>query len=153
MNTEHVILVVEDSADDVLFLERAIAKAGITARHQFVTDGDAAVRYLAGNGEFTDRVKHPLPTLVLLDLKLPRRSGLEVLQWLRQQEHTRSTIVVVLTSSQEDGDIARAYAAGANSYLVKPISPQKMNELVNALGLYWLQLNRPPRARAATDLG
>ena len=152
MNTEHSILLVEDNRDDVLLIERAVEKAGIVATRHVVGDGEAAVRFLANRGEFSDRDHFPHPTLVLLDLKLPRKSGLEVLKWIREQEQTRSLIVVVLTSSREGGDVQQAYAAGANSYLVKPISPQKMNELISTLALYWLRLNEPPQSRSAFPL-
>lgn len=145
MRTEHYILLVEDNADDVLFIRRAIERSGIRVPVGVVRDGDAAVRYLGGEGEFSDRGLHPVPTLVLLDLKLPRRSGLEVLEWMRGGGLTRSMIVVVLTSSREKTDVECAYAAGANSYLVKPISPGSLNELVKTMGLYWLQCNEPPR--------
>jgi CheY-like chemotaxis protein len=141
-----IILLVEDSPDDVELIQYAFDKAGITSPLVVVTDGDQAVDYLAGQGRFADRRHHPLPTLILLDLKLPRRSGFEVLQFLRGEDATRGTPVVVLTSSNQPSDIARAYEAGANSYLVKPVSRGGLLDMVLALDAYWIKLNRVPSA-------
>ena len=143
MRRDHSVLVVEDNRDDVLFIRRALTKAGIDCHVTVVGDGDAAVDYVEGRGAYADRGRHPLPALVLLDLKLPRRSGLEVLEALKSHAMRGRMIIVVLTGSRESVDVERAYAAGANSYLVKPISPQAMSELVQALGLYWLVKNEP----------
>ena len=141
MRREHSVLVVEDSADDVLFIRRALKKAGISCPIQVVGDGDAALEHLLSTTS--------LPTLVLLDLKLPRRSGLEVLEALRTHPVRQSLSIVVLTGSRESDDVRRAYAAGANSYLVKPISPEAMTELVRTLSLYWLVSNEPAPHPAA----
>ncbi len=108
------ILLVEDNPDDAELLEYAFRKAGIANPLLAVTDGDAAVEYVGGTGACADRRRHPLPELILLDLKLPRRSGFEVLGFIRGQDATRRTPVVVLTSSSQRGDIQRAYEAGAN---------------------------------------
>jgi CheY-like chemotaxis protein len=143
MKREHCVLVVEDNKDDVLFIRRALKKAGIDTPVQVVGDGDSALDYIEGRGAYADRGQHPAPTLVLLDLKLPRRSGLEVLEALKNHATRGRMIIVVLTGSRESVDIERAYATGANSYLVKPISPEAMSELVQALGLYWLVKNEP----------
>ena len=138
MSRHHCVLVVEDDADDVLFIRRALKKAGVQCKVDVVGDGEAALRYLQDN---------PAPTLMLLDIKLPRLSGLEVLERLRENPLRRRMIIVMLTGSQLAEDIDRAYAAGANSYLVKPISPAAMGELVQRLSLYWLVSNEPaPRA-------
>jgi CheY-like chemotaxis protein len=140
---EHCVLVVEDNADDVLFIQRAMRKTGIKCPIQVVGDGEAAVEYLEARGPFSDRGQFPSPTLVLLDLKLPRRSGLEVLKWIRGDGGLHKLTVVMLTGSQEVTDVNAAYVAGANSYLVKPISPSAMSELVQTLSLYWLVTNEP----------
>lgn len=145
---EHVILLVEDSADDVRLIQRAMKKAGIGAPVHVVQDGDAAVAYLDGAGAYSDRAAHPAPSLVLLDLKLPRRSGFDVLAHLRAHPVHARTIVVVLTSSRQRADIDRAYEAGANSYLVKPIRPEDMNRLFETLHVYWLHTNEPPSGMA-----
>ena len=109
-----------------------------------VRDGDQAVAYLEGKGDYADRKQHPLPVVVLLDLKLPRRSGLEVLEWMRAQPDLRRIPVVVLTSSRESVDVNKAYDLGANSYLVKPVTFNDLVELITTLDLYWLILNERP---------
>src|SRR3712207_4503791 len=141
------ILLVEDNEDDVLFVRRAFRQARPANPLHVVEDGDAAVSYLAGEGEYADRTRHPLPALVLLDLKLPRRSGLEVLEWLRAQPGLKRVPVVVLTSSRENTDVNRAYDLGANSYLLKPVEFDSLLELVKTLGLYWMVLNENPETR------
>jgi len=138
------ILLVEDETDDVLLIERAFRKAGIANALQVVRDGEQAVNYLAGRAPFADRAQYPLPVLILLDLKLPRLSGHEVLRWLRQQPGLRRIPVVVLTSSRETPDVDRAYDEGANSYLVKPVSFDALLEMVKHLDMYWLLLNEKP---------
>ncbi|TMH45357.1 MAG: response regulator [Betaproteobacteria bacterium] len=144
MDSDHCILLVEDSADDVKLLKRAMRKAAVSCPVHIVADGDKAIEYLDGAGAYADRHAFPLPTLVLLDLKLPRRSGFEVLEYLRAHAMLKKTIVVVLTGSSESRDIANAYTRGANSYLVKPIKPGQMDHLVNCVKEYWLDTNRPP---------
>jgi CheY-like chemotaxis protein len=138
------VLLVEDSQNDILLIERAVRQASLAATLSVVRDGDAAVEYLSGAGPYADRQRHPLPILVLLDLKLPRRSGLEVLEWQRQQPGLRRLPVAVLTSSNQMADVNRAYDLGANSYLVKPVAPDAMLDLVKLLGLYWLVVNEKP---------
>lgn len=143
-----VILLVEDNPDDVLLAQRALRKAALPVTMQVVQDGDEAVAYLGGGGPFGDRDRHPLPALVLLDLKLPKRSGLEVLRWVRAQAALDTTPVVVLTSSSEDEDIQKAYALGANSYLQKPVAFSGLVQLLGVLDLYWFRnnLTTPPAA-------
>ena len=142
MNNADLILLVEDNMDDALLLRRAFAKAGIINAIVHLEDGDGAVAYLDGTGEYADRDRYPLPCLTLLDLKLPRRSGLEVLEWMRAQVGLKRIPVVVLTSSQQPSDINRAYDLGANSYLVKPVSFDTLLEMARALNLYWLLFNK-----------
>jgi CheY-like chemotaxis protein len=134
----------EDNSTDALMVQRAFKKANLHNTVQVVEDGDKAVAYLAGDGFFADRERYPVPVLLLLDLKLPRRSGLEVLEWLRQQPVLKRLPVVVLTSSQDRFDINRAYDLGANSYLVKPVAFDPLLEMVKTLGLYWVLLNEKP---------
>ncbi|MCA1856788.1 response regulator [Massilia oculi] len=146
-----LILLVEDNPDDVLLARRAIKKAALAVALQVVHDGDEAVAYLDGSGHFGDRGRHPLPALVLLDLKLPKRSGLAVLRWIRSQPALATTPVVVLTSSSEDEDIQKAYALGANSYLLKPVAFHGLVQLLGVLDLYWFRnnLSVPPPALGA----
>lgn len=144
-NVNSEILLVEDNPDDVFLLNRAFRRANIANSIQVIEDGEAAVQYLSGQGTYADRQLYPLPILMLLDLKLPRRSGHEVLEWLRQQPGLKRLPVVVLTSSQQDIDIDRAYDLGANSYLVKPVGFDALIEMVKNLNVYWITLNKKPQ--------
>jgi CheY-like chemotaxis protein len=138
------ILYVEDEDTDVMLLQHVLAKAGISNPLQTVKDGKAAKDYLAGDGRFADRNAYPLPGVVLLDLNLPYWSGFEVLEWIRQQPQLRRLPVLVFTSSSRPDDIARAYDAGANAYLVKPNALAELASLVLALRDFWLLHNRLP---------
>ncbi len=150
MSAPHqTVLLAEDNSTDALMVQRAFRKANLLNPLQVVDDGDKAVAYLAGAAPYADRDRHPLPVLLLLDLKLPRRSGLEVLAWLKQQPAVRRLPVVVLTSSRDNGDVNRAYDLGANSYLVKPVDFDPLLEMVRALGLYWVLMNEKPECRPA----
>ena len=133
---EHSILLVEDDENDVWLIERAFRTARLANPLQVVRDGEAAVEFL--------RAGHPVPELVLLDLKLPRKSGHEVLAWVRSQPGLRRLPVVVLTSSRERLDVNRAYDGGANSYLVKPVAFESLQDLVRTLNVYWIALNEKP---------
>jgi CheY-like chemotaxis protein len=138
------ILLVEDNPTDVRLIRRALDKAKVGNPLQVLDHGDAAVDYLAGRGEYADRAQFPLPVLILLDLKLPRRSGLEVLDWLRDQEVLRRIPAVVLTSSSQSRDVNRAYDLGANSYLVKPVEFDDLKEMLSKINVYWIDLNVKP---------
>jgi CheY-like chemotaxis protein len=127
------ILHVEDDPNDTLLLEHACRKAGVVFDLQAVSDGDQAMAYLRGTSDFSDRKKHPMPQLILLDLKMPRVSGFDVLAWLKTEDALRQLPVVVLTSSNHDADIKRAYDLGARSYLVKPVGFEALVELVKTL--------------------
>jgi CheY-like chemotaxis protein len=140
------ILYVEDEEADVILLQHVLTKAGIPNPLQTVKDGKAAKDYLAGNPPFDDRRLHPLPGLVLLDLNLPYWSGCEVLEWIRQQSQLRRLPVVIFTSSSRPDDIAQAYDAGANAYLVKPSALADLFALALALRDFWLIHNRLPAA-------
>jgi CheY-like chemotaxis protein len=142
--TNQPILLVEDDENDIMLLQRAFRRAAIINPLQVVRHGDDAVAYLEGTGEFADRALHPLPVLMLLDLKLPRRTGLEVLRWVKERTGLKRIPIVVLTSSKNDDDVNRAYELGANSYVVKPVSFETLLELVKSLELYWLVLNERP---------
>jgi CheY-like chemotaxis protein len=135
------ILLIEDNPDDVLLMQRAFRKLNLQNPLEVIEDGEAAVSYLSEvvNGGHGGEA----PALVLLDLKLPRRSGLEVLEWLRAQPRLRRCPVVVLTSSKEAPDVRTAYDLGANSYLIKPVEFQSFLDMVGTLNLYWLVLNQP----------
>lgn len=138
------VLLVEDDENDRLLIQRAFDRGRIANPVHAVSNGEDAVAYLAGTGQYVDRKQFPLPVMMLLDLKLPRKSGLEVLQWVREQSGLKRLPVVVLTSSRETTDINRAYDLGANSYLVKPVGFENLFELAKSLNLYWLMLNEDP---------
>lgn len=138
------ILLIEDSQNDILLIQRAFRKANITIPLSIVNDGDAAVAYLSGAEPYSDRAQHPLPILILLDLKLPRRSGAEVLQWLKQQPILKRIPVVVLTASKESLDLNQVYDMGVNAYMVKPVMFDDLVRIVDALNLHWLILNEKP---------
>lgn len=138
------ILLVEDDSNDVLLIQRAFRKAKLSGLLQVVDDGEAAVHYLTGEEPYNNREQYPLPILMLLDLKIPRRSGHEVIEWLRQQPSLKRLPVVVLTSSSNNNDVNRAYDLGANSYLVKPVAFEALQEMLKTLNLYWLLLNEKP---------
>ena len=142
MTTDRLILLVEDNEDDVFLMERAVKGAGITNPISVVEDGQQAINYLSGAGHYSDREKFPLPVVVFLDLKLPLKSGHEVLAWIREQTSFQTLVVVVLTSSNQQSDISRCYALGANSYLVKPPTPDQLVDLAKAFRWYWLEYNR-----------
>ena len=141
---EGVILLAEDDANDVLLIQRAFQRNLVANPVQVVRDGDEAVAYLTGQAPFADRERHPLPVLMLMDLKMPRKSGLEVLAWVRQQPGLKRLPIIVLTSSNQSPDINRAYELGANSYLVKPAGFDSLLDLVKNLDMYWLILNEGP---------
>jgi two-component system response regulator len=145
-HTEAVdILLVEDNPQDAELTIRALKKHNLANRLITVEDGAEALDFLLCRGKYATRdVGHP-PKVVLLDLKLPKVSGLEVLRALKQDEKTRAIPVVIVTSSREDPDIKTAYALGANSYVVKPVDFDAFAEAVSSLGLYWLLVNQPPK--------
>ncbi len=135
------LLLVEDSEDDVLFMKRAFKTAGVTQLLQIASDGQVAIDYLSGKGAYADRQAYPLPVLILLDLKLPVRDGHEVLAWIREKKKFKKLPVIVLTTSNEQVDVEKAYDLGANSYLVKPSGPAELLTMVKALKEYWLGMN------------
>ena len=142
MTTNRAILLVEDNEDDVFLMQRALKGARVINPLFVVEDGQEAVDYLGGAGKFGDRETYPLPAIVFLDLKLPLISGHDVLAWVRRQKELESLVVIVLTSSNEASDLSRCYALGANSYLVKPPTPEQLEDLANAFRWYWLEYNR-----------
>ncbi|MGH3443316.1 MAG: response regulator [Nitriliruptorales bacterium] len=138
------ILVVEDEPQHATLIRAALDTSHVVNPVVVASDGDEAIAYLSGDGEYVDRTRHPLPALVLLDLHLPRVSGLDVLGWMKTQPEVRRLPVIMLTASQDDDDIRAAYDLGANSYLVKPVGFDALLDVVKGLSLYWLVLNRPP---------
>lgn len=140
------VLIAEDDPSDIFLLKRAFALAEVPANLHFVRDGQEAIDYLEGGAAYKDRATHPLPDLLLLDLKMPRLNGFDVLQWLRRQPGLKRLLVTVLTSSDQPDDINRAYDLGANSYLLKPHNSSDLSALVAQVKRYWLDLNQQPVA-------
>ncbi len=143
-STDRVILLVEDNPGDEELTLRALKKSNILNNIVVARDGVEALDYLFARGAYADRPESALPQIILLDLKLPRLDGLEVLQALRQDERTKLLPVVILTSSVEEQDMVRGYGLGANSYVQKPVDFVQFIEAVRQLGLYWLVLNQGP---------
>jgi CheY-like chemotaxis protein len=140
-----VVLIAEDSENDIAMLQRAFRQASITAPIQYVTDGEQATAYLKGEGKFARRDEFPLPDLLLLDLKMPRKSGFDVLEWLRTQPSLSHLRVVVLTTSEDLRDVNRAYALGAASFLTKPVNFVEFKDTIQAMYNYWAAFNRQPQ--------
>ena len=139
------ILLVEDNPHDAELTLRALKKRNLANRLFVVDDGPAALDFLFQQGVYASREANNNPRVVLLDLKLPKLDGLEVLQAIKADERTRTIPVVIVTSSAEDPDIKAAYKLGANSYVVKPVDFDAFLEAMNQLGLYWLLVNQPPK--------
>lgn len=144
--TARQILLVEDNPDDIELTRRAFHRVDHGDRIDVVTDGAEALDYLFCRGRYAGRVPGRLPDLILLDLRLPRLDGIEVIHRIRSDPRTRLVPIVVLTSSAEEVDLANCYREGANSYLRKPVDFSRMLDLVKSLQEYWLELNQPPPA-------
>lgn len=143
-----IILLVEDSSDDVELTLRAFEKSRIVSEIVVARDGEEALDYLHGAGAYADRDAGVMPEVVLLDLKLPKVDGIEVLRRMRADARTRRVPVVVLTSSNEDSDVATTYDLGANSFVRKPVDFTQFLEVARQLGVYWLTTNESPPARS-----
>lgn len=140
-----LVLLVEDDPADVRLIQRAFRKLEKNITMSRLTNGDDAVAYLSGDGPYENRAAYPVPSVLLLDIKLPRRSGFEVLEWLRRQKSPlRRLPVVMLTSSKHSADVNRAYDLGANSYLAKPETLSGLDDLAEQFQNYWLSLNEGP---------
>lgn len=143
-NTEIEILLVEDNTNDAELTIRALHKKNIANSIIHLKDGASALDFLFGKGDFEHRNINNKPRIILLDLKMPKVDGLEVLRMIKTDEFTKRIPVVVLTSSRENPDIERAYSLGANSYIVKPVDFEGFSKAISELGFYWLLLNQPP---------
>ena len=139
------ILLVEDSLEDIEMTLRALKKAGLGNHIHVARDGEEALEFLFCEGAYAGRNIQDSPKVVLLDLKLPKVDGLEVLERVKSDERTKNIPVVMLTSSKEQTDIVKSYAIGVNSYIVKPVDFEQFVKAVQEIGMYWLLLNQPPK--------
>ena len=146
-DSNKVILLVEDNPDDAALTLRAFKRSHVANPIAEVRDGIEALDFLFARGVHSDRVGAPLPTLIILDLKLPKLDGLGVLKAIREDERTRLLPVVILTSSKEEQDLISGYSLGANSYVRKPVDFSEFLEAVKVLGIYWLMMNQSPPER------
>jgi len=145
MSTEIEILLAEDSASDAEMTIDALKKNGLGNKLLHVKDGAAALDFLFAEGAYAGRDMKNKPKVILLDLKMPKVNGIEVLQRIRADEHTKSIPVVMLTSSKEDPDIKKCYELGVNSYVVKPVAFDEFQKAIIELGLYWMIVNQHPK--------
>jgi CheY-like chemotaxis protein len=143
------ILLVEDSDDDVFFMTRAFKAAGLRTPLARVENGQMAIDYLGGRAPYDDRARHPLPALVLLDLKMPFLSGFEVLRWIRSQSCCTRVPVIVFTTSNQERDVETAYELGANAFIVKPDHAEECSDLAALIKRFWLDVNIPPAIKPA----
>jgi len=144
---QDVILLAKDREDEVLLILRAFREANFLNPLHVVTNGEEAVAYLEGTGKYANRAEYPLPALLLLDLKMPRKNGFEVLEWIRHQPDLKALRVVVLTASDHIADVNRAYQLGANSFLVKPVAFPNFVEMTRALKGFWVWTEEPQISR------
>lgn len=143
-NSTKIILLVEDSPDDVELTKMALEQQGIVNELVVARDGQEALDWLFREGQYAKRDTDEIPAVILLDLRLPRVDGIEVLRCIRKNDRTRLLPVVILTSSREENDLVRSYELGANSYIQKPVDFEQFSRAVRELGLYWLLLNEFP---------
>jgi CheY-like chemotaxis protein len=145
MDKQDLVLIAEDNPDDALLLRRALEKAGIAARLKIVSDGEEMLLYLQAKGAYADRGANPMPSLIILDLKMPRRSGLEVLAWIAENPELAVVPTIVLSASNLDNDVRTAYNLGANTYFVKPTTFEELVETMRMVETYW---NRASKVKA-----
>jgi len=143
MNTTPILLV-EDSEDNIFLIRHAMQKAGVTARLEVATSGEQAIEYLKGTQRYSDWVQFPLPSIVLLDLKMPGMSGFDVLKWIREQPGLKALRVAMLTSSDMPSEIKTAHELGANIFLTKPVELELLVEILKTLNEHWLKQAKSP---------
>ena len=143
VNRQPTILLLEDNRDDVILMLRAFKKNDITHRIQVLNDGDEGIEYMKGAGRFADRTLYPFPTVIILDLKMPRKNGLEFLEWLRANPKLRVIPTILLSASQQERDVVKAYDLGVNTYFMKPGRFEELVKLVSDMQNYWNQAIKP----------
>jgi CheY-like chemotaxis protein len=148
METKYfTVLLVEDDLNDIFLVKRAFKMARLETPLQVVTDGEEAIRYLSGNGKYADRETYPLPRLIVMDINMPRKTGFEVLEWIKRDGPLRRLPIVIVSSSDRTQDINRAYELGANAYMVKPMNFRAVEHLFQSITHYWgLECAKPELA-------
>ena len=144
MNMDRCVLVAEDDENDSFFLQRAFTKAEVKNPLYFVHDGQQAIEYLSGEGKYSDRQHYPLPCLMMLDLKMPHRTGMEVLLWMQNQKQLQSIPVIVFSSSLDPVEMETAYQRGASAFVSKPYNSHERIELIKTIRAFWLTFNQLP---------
>ena len=139
-----LILLAEDDSGDIFLMKRAMDKASVSHPLNVVRNGEEAIHYLQGEGQYADRKAHPFPSILLLDLNMPKKSGFEVLEWIRSHAELNRLPVVILSTSNQEQDVRKAYDLGANSYLTKPSNFDNLVEMVKMVEANWLRINVPP---------
>jgi CheY-like chemotaxis protein len=142
------LLIVEDNEDDIFFVERIFKQIGARCELRFARDGIEAIEYLSGKGAFQDRAKYPMPTIILMDLKMPRRNGFEVLEWMHNQAEIRLIPTIVVTSSTLQEDVTRAYRLGANAVMNKPVDKDSLLQMLKSFHIYWTDFVEMPEVKA-----
>ena len=151
MNRSFPILLVEDDPDDVFFVQRAFDSAHLKHPLFAVGDGQEAINYLSGKGPYADHSVYPLPQLVLADLKMPRVSGFDLITWMRNDKHCKLVPIIILSSSALPADVNRAYALGANAYMVKPADAHSLERLFQTIAEFWMAGQKPTVARSRRE--
>jgi CheY-like chemotaxis protein len=144
MDRNLTVLIAEDNEDDALFLGRAFRKIGLKNPVQILTDGGEVMKYLKAEGKYADRQKHPFPGVLFLDIKMPRVSGFQVLEWLREHPECRVIPTMIFSSSSQPQDVTRAYQIGANAYFVKPNTLEELQEMLQYAYEFWARCAKPP---------
>jgi len=147
------LLIVEDNEDDIFFVERIFKQIGARCELRFTRDGIEAIEYLSGQGAFKDRAKYPMPTIILMDLKMPRRNGFEVLEWMHNQPEIKLIPTIVVTSSTLQEDVTRAYRLGANAVMNKPVDKDSLLQMLKSFHIYWTDFVEMPEVKASTVAG
>ena len=144
------LLIVEDNDDDIFFIERIFKQIGARCELKFARDGMEAIDYLSGKGTFKDRAQYPMPTIILMDLKMPRRNGFEVLEWMHNQPEITLIPTIVVTSSTLQEDVTRAYRLGANAVMNKPVDKDSLLQMLKSFHIYWTDYVEMPEVKVST---
>jgi CheY-like chemotaxis protein len=147
-NNRPTLLIVEDSEDDIFFIERIFKQLAARCELRFARDGGEAIDYLAGKGKFKDRAQYPMPTIILMDLKMPRKNGFEVLEWMQTQPDIKLIPTIVVTSSTLQEDITRAYRLGANAVMNKPVNKDSLLQMLKSFHVYWTDYVEMPEVKS-----